>query len=47
MCRYYVIYSANWFDLFSDETIADAFMDRMNHTSHRIELQGDSLRKKR
>lgn len=38
---------ANWFDLFSDETIADAFMDRMIHTSHRIELKGDSLRKKR
>ena len=38
---------ASWFDLFSDETIADAFMDRMIHTSHRIELKGDSLRKKR
>ncbi len=38
---------ANWFDLFSDETIADAFMDRMIHTAHRIELKGDSLRKKR
>ncbi len=38
---------ANWFDLFSDETVADAFMDRMIHTSHRIELKGESLRKKR
>lgn len=38
---------ANWFDLFSDETIADAFMDRMIHTSHRIELKGGSSRKKR
>lgn len=38
---------ANWFDLFTDETIADAFMDRMIHTSHRIELKGESLRKKR
>ena len=38
---------ANWFDLFSDETIADAFMDRIIHTSHRIELKGESLRKKR
>jgi DNA replication protein DnaC len=38
---------ANWFDLFSDETIADAFMDRMIHTSHRIEFKnGESLRKK-
>lgn len=39
---------ANWFDLFSDETIADAFLDRMIHTSHRIEFKnGDSLRKKK
>ncbi len=38
---------ANWFELFTDETIADAFMDRMIHTSHRIELKGESLRKKR
>lgn len=38
---------ANWFDLFTDETVADAFMDRMIHTSHRIDLKGESLRKKR
>ncbi|MFA5555414.1 MAG: IS21-like element helper ATPase IstB [Phycisphaerae bacterium] len=38
---------ANWFELFTDETIADAFMDRIIHTSHRIELKGESLRKKR
>ena len=39
---------ANWFDLFSDETIADAFMDRMIHTSHRIEFKNtESLRKKK
>lgn len=38
----------NWFDLFSDETVADAFMDRMIHTSHRIEFKnGESLRKKK
>lgn len=37
---------ASRFDLFSDETIADAFIDRMI-PSHRIELKGDSLRKKR
>ena len=36
---------ANWFELFTDETIADAFMDRIIHTSHRIELKGESLRK--
>lgn len=38
---------ANWFDLFTDETIADAFMDRVIHTSHRVELKGDSFKKKR
>ena len=38
---------ANWFDLFTDETVDDAFLDRMIHTSHRIELKGVSLRKKR
>lgn len=38
----------NWFDLFSDGTIADAFIDRMIHTSHRIEFKkGESLRKKK
>ena len=37
---------ANWFDLFTDETVADAFLDRVIHTSHRIELKGESLRKK-
>lgn len=36
----------DWFDLFTDDTVADAFMDRVIHTSHRIELKGDSLRKK-
>jgi DNA replication protein DnaC len=31
---------------FTDETVADAFIDRVIHTGHRIELKGDSLRKK-
>ena len=35
----------DWFDLFTDETVADAFIDRVFHTGHRIELKGDSLRK--
>jgi len=37
---------ANWFDLFKEETLADAILDRIVHTSHRIELKGESLRKK-
>lgn len=35
-----------WHDLFDDQTIADAILDRLVHTSHRIVLKGDSLRKK-
>ena len=37
----------SWFDLFSDETIADSVIDRIVYTSHRFELKGESLRKKR
>jgi DNA replication protein DnaC len=38
---------ANWYDVIGEETIADAILDRMVHTSYRIELRGESLRKKR
>ena len=38
---------ANWYDIIGEETIADAILDRLVHSSHRIELKGDSLRKKR
>lgn len=37
---------SHWFDVIQDATIADAILDRLTHTSHRIELKGDSLRKK-
>lgn len=37
---------ASWFDIIGEETIADAILDRLVHTSHRIELKGESLRKK-
>ncbi len=37
---------ANWFDIIGEETIADAILDRLVHTSHRIELKGESQRKK-
>lgn len=37
---------ASWYDLIGEETIADAILDRLVHTSHRIELKGESLRKK-
>lgn len=37
---------ASWFDIIGEPTIADAILDRLVHTSHRIELKGESLRKK-
>ncbi|OJV38377.1 MAG: hypothetical protein BGO29_15555 [Bacteroidales bacterium 36-12] len=37
----------NWFDVIENETIADAILDRIVHTAYRIELKGESLRKKR
>lgn len=37
---------ASWYDVIGEETIADAILDRLIHTSYRIELKGESLRKK-
>jgi len=37
---------ASWYDIIGEETIADAILDCLVHTSHRIELKGESLRKK-
>ena len=37
---------SEWHDVIGDPTIADAILDRMVHSSHRITLVGDSLRKK-
>lgn len=38
---------SGWHDIIGDATIADAILDRLVHTSHRIELNGESLRKKK
>jgi DNA replication protein DnaC len=38
---------ASWYDVIGEATIADAILDRLVHTSHRIELKGDTLRKKK
>jgi len=38
---------ANWYEVIGEETIADAILDRLVHSSYRIELKGESLRKKR
>lgn len=36
----------NWYDVIGDSTVADAILDRLIHTAHRIELSGESMRKK-
>lgn len=36
-----------WYEVIGDQTLADAILDRIVHDAHRLELQGDSLRKKR
>ncbi len=35
-----------WFETIGDSTIADAILDRLAHTAHRIDLKGESMRKK-
>jgi DNA replication protein DnaC len=35
-----------WHQIIGEDTIADAILDRLVHSSHRIELSGESLRKK-
>ena len=35
---------AHWHELIADPTIADAILDRLVHTSHRLELDGETLR---
>ena len=34
-----------WYDIIGDNTMADAILDRLVHSSHRIDLKGESLRK--
>lgn len=36
----------NWHEIIGDQTIADAICDRIIHNSQKIELKGDSVRKK-
>lgn len=37
---------SGWHELIGEGTIADAILDRIVYSSHRIELQGESMRKK-
>jgi DNA replication protein DnaC len=36
-----------WHDLIGDPTLADAILDRVVHNAHRIQLRGESLRRKK
>src|ERR1700687_5698573 len=38
---------ATWHAQIGDPTIADSILDRLVHNAHRIEMQGESMRKKR
>ena len=38
---------ADWHGLIGESTVADAILDRLVYSSHRIELTGESLRKKK
>lgn len=38
---------ARWHDVIGDPTLADAILDRVVHNAHRIELKGESLRRRR
>ncbi|MCR6637480.1 MAG: IS21-like element helper ATPase IstB [Sporocytophaga sp.] len=35
-----------WYDIIEDSTIADAILDRLINGAHRLELKGESMRKK-
>lgn len=35
-----------WYDIIGESTIADAILDRIVNSSHRIKLEGESMRKK-
>jgi DNA replication protein DnaC len=35
----------DWHDIIADPTVADAVLDRLVHTAHRLSLNGESLRK--
>lgn len=35
----------DWYQYLTEHTLADAILDRLVHNSHRLELEGDSMRK--
>ena len=37
----------NWHEIIKEKTVADAIMDRLVHNAHRVDIKGDSMRKKK
>lgn len=35
-----------WYDIIGEQTVADAILDRIIHQAHRLDLKGESMRKK-
>src|SRR6476619_2788910 len=38
---------AQWHDMIGEPTIADAILDRIVHNAHRVNLEGESMRKRK
>ena len=38
---------AKWHEQTGDPTLADSILDRLVHNAHRVEMRGESMRKKR
>lgn len=38
---------ANWHEVIGEPTVADAILDRLVHNAHKIDLKGESMRKKK
>jgi len=37
----------HWYDFIGDPTLADAILDRLIHIAHKLEIKGESMRKKK
>jgi DNA replication protein DnaC len=37
----------NWHEYIGDPTLADAILDRLVHSAHKIHLEGESIRKRK
>lgn len=38
---------SKWYEVIGEQTVADAILDRIVHQTHRLELHGESMRRKR